>query len=154
MQEEVVTKMKRISKKEYYLGLAKAASERSTCLRRKYGAIIVNNDEVISTGYNGSARGCTNCCDIGKCYRMEHNIPHGEQYEKCVAVHAEQNAIISASRKDMIGATLYIAGFEDGKEFDAIPCKICSRIIINSGISKIVSIGSEISCEELKNMIY
>lgn len=146
-------KMKRISKKEYYLGLAKAASERSTCIRRKYGAIIVNNDEVIATGYNGAARGCINCCDIGKCYRMEHNIPHGEQYEKCVAVHAEQNAIISASRKDMLGATLYIAGFEGGEEFDAVPCKICSRMILNSGIKKIISIGSEMTCEELKNMM-
>ena len=96
----------RPDKHTYYLNIAKAVSKRSTCLRRQYGAIIVKNDEIIATGYNGSARGEPNCCDEGVCWREAHNIPHGEQYEKCVAVHAEQNAIISAARRDMIGATM------------------------------------------------
>lgn len=130
--------MKRISKTDYYLNIAAAVALRSTCIRRQYGAVIVQNDEIISTGYNGSARGEKNCCDEGKCWRFENNIPHGEQYEKCMAVHAEQNAIISASRKDMLGATLYLVGFEDGKLIQAEPCKICRRMITNAGIADIV----------------
>lgn len=90
---------KRISKDEYYLSIAAAVARRSTCLRRQYGAVIIKNDEIISTGYNGAARGEPNCCDTGECWREANNIPHGEQYEKCVAVHAEQNAIISAARQ-------------------------------------------------------
>ena len=131
----------RISKTEYYLGIAKAVSMRSTCLRRQYGAVIVKDDVVISTGYNGSPRGSQNCCDTGECYRKANNIPHGEQYEKCVAVHAEANAIISAARKDMIGATLYLYGREGNKEIKAEPCLMCQRLIQNAGIGKII--GSE-----------
>lgn len=125
----------------YYLNIAKAVAQRSTCLRRKYGAVIVNNDEIVSTGYNGSARGDENCCDVGVCWREAHNVPHGEQYEKCVAVHAEQNAIISASRKDMIGATLYLYGEENGEMIDAKPCLICSRMIQNAGITTVIRSG-------------
>ena len=133
--------MKRISKTEYYLGIAEAVAKRSTCLRRQYGAIIVKNDEIIATGYNGSPRGTDNCCDVGYCWREENNIPHGEQYEACLAVHAEQNAIISASRRDMIGSTLYLVGFENGKVIPSEqvkPCVICKKMINNSGIEKLV----------------
>lgn len=131
----------RISKTEYYLGIAKAVSERSTCLRRRYGAIIVKNDEIIATGYNGAPRGDVNCCEEGACYRLENNVPHGEQYELCLAVHAEQNAIISASRADMMGATMYLYGFDmvEGQEIAAEPCAICSRLIQNAGIEKVVN---------------
>ena len=134
--------MDRLSKDKYYLGIAEAVAKRSTCLRRQYGAIIVKNDEIISTGYNGAPRGEENCIDINYCYRESNNIPHGKEYESCVAVHAEQNAIISASRKDMIGSTLYLAGFENGERLDSnilAPCKICMRMIINAGIEKIIT---------------
>lgn len=132
--------MTRIEKDSYYLQVAQVVSARSTCLRRQYGAVIVKDDEVIATGYNGSARGQDNCCDKGICYRIENNIPHGEQYEKCVSVHAEQNAIISASRKEMIGATLYLYGYENGNPIDnPTPCSICERMITNAGITKVVS---------------
>lgn len=134
--------MERIFKIDYYLGIAEAISKRSTCLRRRYGAVIVKNDEIISTGYNGSPRGIENCCDIGTCWREENDIPHGEQYESCQAVHAEQNAIISASRRDMIGAQLYLVGFEDGKQIppeQVKPCKICEKMIINSGVKEVIT---------------
>ena len=142
--------MNRISKTEYYLGIAEAVAKRSTCIRRQYGAIIVKNDEIIATGYNGSPRGTDNCCDVGKCWREENNIPHGEQYEACLAVHAEQNAIISASRRDTIGATLYLIGFENGKRIPAEqvkPCKICEKMIINSGVDKVITGEKEALCE-------
>ena len=129
----------RIDKNDYYLNIAFAVAQRSTCIRRQYGAVIVNHDEIVSTGYNGSARGEENCCDVGKCWRQEHDIPHGEQYEKCVAVHAEQNAVISASRKDMLGATLYLVGIENGELIEAEPCEICRRMITNAGIANIVT---------------
>lgn len=130
----------RISKDEYYLNIADEVSGRSTCLRRQYGAVIVKNDEIISTGYNGSPRGEDNCCDVGECWREAHNIPHGSQYEKCVAVHAEQNAIISASRQEMIGSTLYLVGNEKGRSLvEVTPCEICMRMIKNAGIQKIVT---------------
>ena len=96
----------RTSKQNYYLDIADSVLERSTCLRRKYGAIIVRNDEIISTGYNGAPRGRRNCSDLGRCTRESLNIPSGERYELCRSVHAEANAIISASRRDMIGATI------------------------------------------------
>lgn len=134
--------MNRISKTEYYLGIAEAVAKRSTCIRRQYGAIIVKNDEIIATGYNGSPRGTDNCCDVGYCWREEHNIPHGEQYEACLAVHAEQNAIISAARRDIIGSVLYLVGFENGKRLpveQVKPCKICEKMIINSGIGLVVT---------------
>lgn len=147
--------MKRISKDDYYLGIAKAVCKRSTCLRRRYGCVIVKNDEIIATGYNGAPRGAVNCCDTGECMRegMEHN---SGDYSECHSVHAEQNALISASRRDMIGATLYLFGeerrysrvnqrFFDWREItDATPCPICSRMIANAGIERIVSSRSEV----------
>lgn len=147
--------MVRISKDEYYLGIARAVSKRSTCLKRHYGCVIVKNDEIISTGYNGNPRGDFNCCDIGKCSRMEK--PHNSgDYSDCFSVHAEQNAMLSASRKDMIGATLYLAceeyklnknesakKCEDVYEYVELsccsPCPICERMIKNAGIEVIVS---------------
>ena len=130
--------MSRISKREYYLGIAEAVAQRSTCLRRQYGAVIVKDDQIISTGYNGSARGEDNCCDVGYCWREAHNVPHGEQYEKCVAVHAEDNAISQAGRES-IGATLYLAGFENGNRIVAKPCVMCARKIKNAGIAEVVT---------------
>lgn len=129
----------RISKDKYYIGIALAVAKRSTCLRRQYGAVIVKNDEIVSTGYNGAPRGEQNCCEVGSCWRESNNIPHGERYEMCKSVHAEQNAIISASRKDMIGSTLYLAGIENGKVIKAVPCDICRRMIVNSGIERVVT---------------
>lgn len=131
----------RKSKDEYYLNIAKAVLERSTCLRRKYGAVIVKDDEIISTGYNGSPRGKTNCCDTGYCFRQHENIPHGERYESCRSVHAEMNAITSASRRDMIGSALYLAGIEaDGSQItDIAPCSICQMLILNAGIQSVVT---------------
>ena len=137
-ESETMSKPKRISKSEYYLNIAKAVAQRSTCIRRQYGAVIVKNDEIIATGYNGSARGEENCCDIGTCWRERNNIPHGQQYEKCVAVHAEQNAIISAPRDKLLGSTIYIYGEENGKAIEARPCEICHRMILNAGIENIV----------------
>ena len=133
--------MDRIGKDDYYLSIAAEVSKRSTCLRRQYGAVIVKNDEIVATGYNGAPRGDPNCCDEGACWRERNNIPHGEQYEKCVAVHAEANAIISASRNEMLGSTLYLSGFEgsdrpiDGPE----PCVMCSRLIKNAGIARVIT---------------
>lgn len=129
--------MERISKQEYYLGIAAAVSRRSTCIRRQYGAVIVKDDRIISTGYNGSARGEANCCDVGECWRTAHNISHGEQYEKCVAVHAEDNAISQVGR-DSIGSILYLAGFENGKPIAAKPCIMCERKIKNAGILAVI----------------
>ena len=132
----------RTDKINYYLDIAQAVAERSTCLRRMYGAIIVSNDEIISTGYNGAPRGRMNCTDIGRCTREELKIPSGERYELCRSVHAEANAIISASRKDMIGATLYLAGRDaaSGEILGtATPCSMCRRMIINAGIMNVVS---------------
>lgn len=133
--------MERKDKINAYLDIAQTVAQRSTCLRRKYGAIIVKNDEIISTGYNGAPRGCKNCSDIGTCKREELNIPSGERYELCRSVHAEQNAIISAARRDMQGATLYLAGIDakTGKILSsAEPCSLCKRFIINSGITQVV----------------
>lgn len=132
----------RISKKDYYLGIAEAVSKRSTCIRRQYGAVIVKNDEIISTGYNGSPRDTVNCCDVDYCWREVNGIAHGKEYESCLAVHAEQNAIISANRKDMIGSTLYLVGLENGQrmESDSVAaCKICARMIINSGVIEVIT---------------
>ena len=124
----------------YYLDIADAVLDRSTCLRKKYGAIIVRNDEIISTGYNGAPRGRKNCSDLGRCMREELKIPSGERYELCRSVHAEANAIISASRRDMIGATLYLVGREANGQLykDAMCCSMCKRQIINAGIDKVV----------------
>ena len=133
--------MKRIDKNNYYLDIAESITERGTCIRRLFGAIIVKNDEIISTGYAGAPRGRKNCCDLKYCKREKLNIPRGERYELCRSVHAEQNAIISAARKDMIGSTLYLVGINPtDKSYveGANPCALCKRMIINAGISKIV----------------
>ncbi|MCL2201643.1 MAG: deaminase [Oscillospiraceae bacterium] len=133
--------MDRKDKDNYYLDIAETVLIRSTCRRRKYGAIIVLNDEIIATGYNGAPRGRKNCLDRGVCMRDELKIPRGERYELCRSVHAEANAIISASRRDMIGSTLYLAG-RDAQEnkllSDTTSCSMCKRLIINAGIVRIV----------------
>jgi len=133
--------MTRRDKDNYYLDIADTVLERSTCLRRQYGAIIVNNDEIVATGYNGAPRGRRNCLDIGLCTRESLRIPAGERYELCRSVHAEANAIISAARRDMIGGTLYLTGreFSTNTIIDATPCSMCRRMIINSGIAKIIT---------------
>ena len=130
---------KRISKDNYYLNIAKDVSKRSTCLRRHYGSVIVKDDRIISTGYNGSPRGCLNCDEVG-CLRKELNIPHGQNYEICRAIHSEANAIIHATYSDMQGATLYLCGYEDDGRMINDPdcCDMCKRMIINSGIKKVV----------------
>ena len=141
---------KRPSKTRYYLDIAAVVSTRSTCLRRQYGAVIVKNDRIIATGYNGAARGRDNCSDVGECWRLTHGIPHGEQYEKCQAVHAEANAIASADGEKMYGATLYLAGFEvdeDGNRIqiaDPKPCEMCDRLIINAGIKNVITKESDL----------
>ena len=129
----------RPTKDEYYLGIAETVAKRSTCNRRQYGAVIVQNDRIVSTGYNGAPRGAENCCDKGECYRDAQNIPHGEQYEKCQAVHAEMNAIINAAPADRIGATLYLVGLENGKRIEAKPCLLCEKMIKNAQIRWVVS---------------
>ena len=124
---------------DYFIEIAKAVSSRGTCLRRTYGAVIVKDRVIISTGYNGSPRGMENCIDTQKCTRKELNIPSGERYELCEAVHAEQNAIINAPPDRMKGATIYIAGFEEDRTFaGGRPCKLCDRIIKNAQIKDIV----------------
>lgn len=133
--------MDRISKENYYLDIAQTVLERATCLRRVYGAIIVKNDEIISTGYNGAPRGRKNCVDMGFCTREAMQVPRGERYELCRSVHAEANAIISASRRDMVGATLYLVGKDacTGELLgDATSCAMCRRQVINAGIAKVV----------------
>lgn len=129
----------RPSKDAYYLAIAGAVAGRSTCVRRQYGAVIVKDDRIVSTGYNGSARGEPNCCDSGECWREANNIPHGERYELCKAVHAEENAIVNADPADMVGATLYLAGFEGGKRIEwPSPCMQCQRRIKNAQIIRVV----------------
>lgn len=140
------TESNRISKDDYYLNIAKAVSLRSTCLRRKYGAVIVKNDTIVSTGYNGAPRGTENCCDTGECLRKKLNVPSGERYELCRSVHAEQNAVISANRTDMRGATLYLAGVDsDSGELIDTPdcCMMCKRVVINSGVSKVIFLNGD-----------
>lgn len=133
--------MNRISKENYYLDIAQTVLERGTCFRRNFGAIIVNNDQIISSGYTGAPRGRKNCMDLGKCTREVLGIPRGERYELCRSVHAEANAIIHASRNDMLGATLYLVGKEvSSGEFvkNTCSCAMCKRLIINAGIKNIV----------------
>ena len=133
--------MGRISKENYYLDIAETVLRRATCLRRVYGAIIVKNDEIISTGYNGAPRGRQNCVDMGFCTREAMKIPSGERYELCRSVHAEANAIISASRRDMVGGTIYLVGrnAQTGELLhDATSCAMCRRMIINAGLSRVV----------------
>lgn len=128
-----------MTKDEYYLGIALAVAKRSRCLKKRYGAVIVNNDEIISTGYNDTCRKeahCITCTKVGCNKDMA-------EYETCPAVHAEMNAIISASRKEMIGSTLYLAGLLAGEEYfeldEVYPCEICLRLIKNAGIDKVVT---------------
>ena len=133
--------MDRVSKHNYYLDIAGTVAERSTCLRKHYGAIIVKNDSIISTGYNGAPRGRKNCDDIGSCMRETLGIPRGERYELCRSVHAEANAIIAAPREQMLGATLYMVGV-DAKSGELVPgtssCMMCKRQVINAGIATVV----------------
>ena len=132
--------MSRRDKINYYLDIAQSVATRSTCIRRKFGAIIVKNDEIISTGYVGAPRGRKNCCDLGFCLREKLNVPSGERYELCRSVHAEQNAIISADRQSMLGATMYLVGIENDGSFtrNATSCSLCKRMIINAGIKTVV----------------
>jgi dCMP deaminase len=131
---------KRPPKDEYYLEIAKAVAQRSPCIRRKYGAVIVKNDAIVSTGYNGPARGVINCFEAG-CIKDLQNLPHGMAYEDCPAVHAEENAVVNSARNgsSVLGGILYIAGIDrEGKLVEAIPCLRCRRILINAGIEKVV----------------
>jgi len=133
--------MDRVSKHNYYLDIAETVSERCTCLRRRFGAIIVKNDVIVSTGYNGAPRGRKNCTDINSCIRDKLEIPKGERYELCRSVHAEANAIIAASRDQMLGATLYMActSPRDGSLMEGTNCcMMCKRQIINAGIETVI----------------
>ncbi len=133
--------MNRIDKINYYLDIAETVIERGTCLRRNFGAIIVKNDEIVSTGYTGAPRGRQNCSDLGYCTREKLQIPRGERYELCRSVHAEANCIISAARRDTLGATLYLAG-KDAKTGELVEnassCAMCKRMIINAGIETVI----------------
>ena len=138
--------MGRIDKENYYLDIAETVLERSTCSRKHYGAIIVRNDEIIATGYNGAPRGRINCTDLGYCLRQKLGIPSGQRYELCRSVHAEANAIISAARKETLGGTLYLVGrdVESGKLHpDPQPCAMCRKLILNAGLSKVVMRNTE-----------
>ena len=130
----------RLDANAYYLNIAKAVAERSTCLRRQYGAVIVSHEVIIATGYNGGVRGGINCCDVGHCPRE--NMPHNSgDYSICFGVHAEQNAIIAASRNEMLDSKMYLYGIENGQPImDIEPCPICKKLIANAGISKLVTI--------------
>ena len=130
----------RVSKENYYLDIAETVAERGTCLRRNFGAIIVNKDQIISTGYVGAPRGRRNCIDLGYCVRESLQIPRGERYELCRSVHAEANAIIHASRNDTLGGTLYLVGknaADNSYVENAAPCSMCKRMIINAGIDRV-----------------
>lgn len=131
---------KRISKIDTYLNVAETFAYRSTCLKRKYGAVIVKNDVVISTGYNGSPRGFDNCCDKGECERIALDMHQGEGYGLCKAVHAEQNALLNCSRELTVGADIYLAGInaDDNSVYSARPCPICARLIIQAGIDNVI----------------
>lgn len=146
--------MKRIGKDEYYIGIAEKVLERSTCLRRKYGAVLVKDDEIVATGYNGSARGELNCCDTGYCEREEKGVAKGERYELCVAIHAEDNAITSAGRYRANGATLYIVGknTSDNSLASPCPCMMCRRKIINAGVKRVVGLFEKDGAVEIEDI--
>ncbi len=128
---------------EYFIEIARVVSQRSTCLRRRYGAVITHDSVVVSTGYNGSCRGEDNCVDTGVCIREALNVPKGERYELCVGVHAEQNAIINGDPVKMKGSTIYIAGFNaDGSIANGEPCLLCRRMIKNAMIERVVYLDS------------
>ena len=139
---------KRIDKDTYYLNIAYAVSKRSTCLKRHYGCVIVNHDEIIATGYNGSPRGYENCCDINKCLRMDK--PHNSgDYSDCHSVHAEQNAIINADPNKMQGATAYIVGYNaDGTLASGKPCLLCRRMLRNAMLKKVIYLETDGSVVE------
>ena len=133
--------MQRRDKHNYYLDIAETVLQRGTCRRRNFGSIIVKNDEIIATGYSGAPRKRTNCIDLGYCLREQMNVPRGQMYELCRSVHSEANAIISASRRDMIGATLYLVGREVQENQlvqNASSCPMCKRLVINAGIEKVI----------------
>ncbi|UCD03720.1 MAG: dCMP deaminase family protein [Candidatus Woesearchaeota archaeon] len=140
-------KRKRPNKDRYYLEIADSIAKRATCLRMQTGAVIVNNDQIISSGYVGAPRGVPNCCDLEECYRNKKKIPHGHHYEKCRSVHAEANAIIHAPRELMIGSTLYMVGRNLRVKGDPIvpifPCMMCKRFVINAGIKRVVTMNAE-----------
>ena len=131
---------KRISKIDTYLNCAETFAYRSTCIKRKYGAVIVKDDVVISTGYNGSPRGFDNCCDIGKCPRIERDMHQGDGYGICRAIHAEANALLNCSRQQTLGADLYLTGVNlgDNSIHKAKPCPLCARSIIQAGINNVI----------------
>jgi len=135
--------MPRPSKIDYYLNIAKEVTQRGTCLRRNHGAVIVKDDQIVSTGYTGAPRGTKNCCDIGSCPREEAHIPPGERYELCKSVHAEQNAVINAARSgvSVLGGTIYLysENVKDHSINDAKPCKMCKRVMINAGLKNIIA---------------
>ncbi len=144
--------MNRIDKDNYYLDIAETVLERGTCLRRNFGAIIVKNDEIISTGYTGAPRGRMNCIDLGYCTRQKLQIPRGQRYEMCRSVHAESNACISAARKDMIDATIYLVGKEKStSEYvkNANSCAMCKRMVINAGIGRVVIRDDKVNFREI-----
>jgi len=124
---------------EYFIEIAKAVAARATCLRRRYGAVVTKENIIVSTGYNGAAAGVTDCLEVGKCTRMELQIPHGQRYELCHSVHAEANAIIRASADELKNATIYISGVDsDGSECNSGPCMMCKRMILNARIGRVV----------------
>jgi dCMP deaminase len=142
----------RPTKKEYYLGIAKEVARRGTCLRRNFGAVIVNNDQIVSTGYTGAPRGMKNCMDLNYCIREAKNIPRGQRYELCRSVHAEMNAIIHAARAEMSGGMLFLVGLtamEGTIVIDAEPCKMCKKAIINAGIKEVYILGSNNEIKEV-----
>ena len=145
--------MDRIDKINYYLDIADSVLKRGTCLRRNYGCVIVNNDEIVSTGYTGSPRGRKNCIELNYCKREEADVPRGERYELSRSVHAEANAMISASRKEMIGSTLYLVG-RDYKTKELVEnancCTMCKRMVINSGIFKVVARDTQDEYREIE----
>lgn len=135
----------RPDKPYYYLGIAKAVSKRSPCLRRKFGAVIVVDDSIVSTGYNGPARGVVNCEEVG-CIKDIKGIPHYEGYDVCPAVHAEENAVINAARTGakILDGDLYIYGeTPEGKPTPSHPCDRCKRVLINAGINDVVTMNTE-----------
>ncbi|MGE5893721.1 MAG: deoxycytidylate deaminase [bacterium] len=145
--------VKRPSWDEYFIEIAKVVSSRSTCLRRRYGAVIVKDNVIISTGYNGAPRGSVNCIDIGTCRRKELNVPAGERYELCEAVHAEQNAIINGFPDRMKDATIYIAGFEEDDSFaEGKPCLLCKRMIQNAQIREVVYLCKDGSVKRVADL--
>lgn len=143
---------KRPSKEAYYLAVAKEVAKRGTCLRRNFGVVIVNDDQIISTGYSGAPRGTKNCIDIGTCFREQEKVPKGQRYELCRSVHAEMNAIIHAARREMVNGTLYLVGLNcngEGYVEDAEPCKLCKRAIINAGIKYVYILKGETRIEKI-----